>query len=381
MNARLPFRPSRVFLIAILVFLIPTTLLAGPGSGSGGHGGGGGGHAGGGHAGGGHSGGGHMGSAGGGAHSGAGGASYAAGSTASGGHAGPFYSAPAANEAGGHFDSGNAGHYAVFSAPGMQGVRDAATEAHLAQMAGQGWHFLPSAGVRPVARPTRAPANHPVNPSLANHPAILPIHPHRHGPYVYGALTYPYGGYYTGTGGCFYNGFTNVCTPGGGYIGACPRFGVQPCGPNYPIWGSYGSGWIGYGGYGLFGGYQDLGAGEPEPQYDAAPPADDLYPGGSSMDISGGDYGETPPADSSEVGPALPSQRGVTAAAPTQLIFKNGSAYAVTACWISAGEIYYRPVYGGLNHIPLEQFDLAASAEANMRAGVPFTLSTQAPPK
>ena len=52
----------------------------------------------------------------------------------------------------------------------------------------------------------------------------------------------------------------------------------------------------------------------------------------------------------------------------------------MTAYWISNGELYYRPVTGGLNHVPLEQLDLSATVQANSRNGVTFTL-TDRPPK
>ncbi|HUK51853.1 MAG TPA: hypothetical protein VL099_01035 [Candidatus Binatia bacterium] len=201
---------------------------------------------------------------------------------------------------------------------------------------------------------------------------------HHHGPYVTGAISpwAPYGGAGFG-GGCFYNGFTGVCGPGGGfgYMGPCPRYGYRPCGPWGPGWGWGGAGlawgWGGYPGYGYTG---DLGY----DQMESAPPAEDSYPGGEGMDVIGGYYGDTPPSDQSEAEPAA----GVAAApnaAPAQLIFKNGSAYAVKSYWLEGSELYYQPVYGGRNHVALEQLDLSATVEANSRAGVPFTLTTQPP--
>jgi hypothetical protein len=90
------------------------------------------------------------------------------------------------------------------------------------------------------------------------------------------------------------------------------------------------------------------------------------------MDIYGGYIGDRAP-DSAETETTVP------AAPPTQIILKDGSAFAVTSYWVSNGELYYRPVTGGLNHVPLERLDLSATVEANSRNGVPFTLSVQPP--
>ena len=101
------------------------------------------------------------------------------------------------------------------------------------------------------------------------------------------------------------------------------------------------------------------------------------------MDIIGGYYGDTPPGDVSVANTtgSASSGQGSSAAVPSQLIFKDGSSYAVKAYWVSGHDLYYQPVYGGLNHIPLDQFDLSATVDANTRAGVPFTLSTAVPQK
>jgi hypothetical protein len=386
MIARLPFRPSHFFLCFVLTLLLPMSMLAGPGgSGSGGGHGGGGGHSGGGHSGGGHVGG-HMGGAGSGSHSGSASSVYAASGAPLGGHGGPFYGSAGGSNAGPvSSESGAGGHFAYTN---TNFVRDATTEASLTHMAGQGWHFLPSAGVRPVAQPVRNPLGHAPASLMAAHPAVLPVHPHHHGPYVFGS--FPYWGTFGGPGfgfggGCFFNGFTNVCGPGGGYspfMGPCPRFGFPGCGPTYPGygWGSNwwlgGQGWGGYGGYGLNGDFGYDQGETPMAQEDSAPPRQE-------MDIIGGYYGDTPPGDVSVANTtgSASSGQGSSAAVPSQLIFKDGSSYAVKAYWVSGHDLYYQPVYGGLNHIPLDQFDLSATVDANTRAGVPFTLSTAVPQK
>ena len=367
MTAHLPSRLTQFLFLAFLSLLLPETMLAGPG----GAGPGGGGHGGGGHAGGGHSAagsGGHMVGAPGGHTSGA----PVSGSrgNASPGNNWSYIGGAEHSEA---VVSG--GHLGVLASPDVNFGRDAATEASLAQMAGHGWNFLPSSGVRPAAQPSHTPAR---TANFASHPAFGPGRPYGRGPYIYGI--FPYGplygipGFGFGLGGNCFNGFTSFCGPAGYgfYGGPCARYG-------YPFCGTFGLGW-GYGGVG-FTGYAPYGDQEFAPNY-IETPTSDSSDNGQGAD-AGGNYSDLPPenppvadtsagAASSQVAVAAPS-------VPAQLIFKGGSAYAVTAYWVSGTELYYRPVYGGTNHVPLDQLDLPATVEANTRAGVPFTLSARPP--
>jgi hypothetical protein len=149
------------------------------------------------------------------------------------------------------------------------------------------------------------------------------------------------------------------------------------CGSGYGYGFGYGYGYgngfglgyaPGYGGYGLY----DL-------------PADGYYPpdNESYMDLGGGyiaEPGGTVPPDVN-VGTPNPDEFGTEATpqAPAQIILKDGSAYAVKSYWVSNGELYYQPVTGGLNHVPVDQLDLAATVAANSRNGVQFTLSDHPP--
>jgi len=218
-----------------------------------------------------------------------------------------------------------------------------ATEAALSRLAAHGWNFTPSSGItRPVAAPT------------TRFPAILPLR------WPFGGRRFPYA-----TGAIF---------PGAGFgYGGYPcawRFGFQGCGFGY------GFGYNGYGfGYGVGGIYPYL--------------ADNYYAPDISPDNSGytdlnGDYiaepGGTVPPDV-EAGTSNPDEFGPaeTPRAPAQIILKDGSAYAVKSYWVSNGQLYYQPVTGGLNHVPVDQLDLAATVAANSRNGVPFTLSDRPP--
>jgi hypothetical protein len=104
---------------------------------------------------------------------------------------------------------------------------------------------------------------------------------------------------------------------------------------------------------------------------------------GSRMDISGGFVGDQGQADDAGTLPGDQDSAAGGSSGPgeqsSQLIFKGGSAYAVKSYWVRDGQVYYRPVYGGTAHASLDQLDLSATVEANSRAGVPFTLSTNPP--
>ena len=376
MTAHLPSRLTQFLFIAILSLLLPETMLAGPGGGGpggGGHGGGGG------HAGGGHSGGGHSASGSGGHVVGAAGG-HTSGAPVSGSRGSAAHGNNGAYNGGAEHSEANisGGHSGVFTAPDGNFGRDAATEASLAQMAGHGWNFLPSSGVRPAAQPSGTPARAA---NFTAHPAFLPPRPYGRGPYIYGI--FPYGSLYGvpgfgfGLAGNCFNGFTSFCSPGGYgfYGGSCAGFGSPFCGPYGPGWGWGGAGWGGFVGYAPI---EDLGN---APNY-VDTPTNESYDNGQDAD-TGGNYSDMPPeippvADAS---PSAASSQAAVAApsAPAQLIFKSGSAYAVTAYWVSGTELYYRPVYGGTNHVPLDQLDLPATVEANTRAGVPFTLSARPP--
>ncbi len=383
MTSRLPFRLSHLICAGVLSCILPATMLAGPGSGgsgSGGQHGGGGGHSGGhasGHAGGstGNSAGGRM-----------------AGSIAPTSHGGVPYGNPGGPSGGNHSDAAvPAGHYSDAGSyqPGAQ--RDAGTEANLSRMAGHGWHFLPSAGVRPAVVPTRTPASGTIATRLASHPALFPPYPRGRGPYA--TSIYPFGAFFGpgfGFGGnCGFNGFTSFCGPLNGlgyYAPPCFRHFYPGCGPwglGWSPW-AWGLGWGwggGYYGYGLY----DASGYAP---YDSTPPVEDDSSNVQGMNNNVEAYADAPldvpPVAEADVpgGASAAAGQGVSpaSAAPAQLIFKNGTAYAVKAYWVANGELYYRPVYGGVNHVPLEQLDLRATVEANSRAGVPFTLAT-APPQ
>jgi len=202
-------------------------------------------------------------------------------------------------------------------------------------------------------------------------PSVLPFRPQRPRP-GYGSLIFPFGpfGGFGFGGPCFFNGFTSVCGGNpflfGGYWNNC--FGpVNPWNCGYGYGGGFG---LGYG-YGYGPGY----GGGDWSNYSPAPASNYSEPDANQgMDVSG-EY--IPNADqNAQQAPAAPEPQ----APPTQIILKDGSAYEVTAYWVSGGELYYRPVTGGLNHVPLEQLDLSATVQANSRNGVTFTL-TDRPPK
>lgn len=347
MSARLPFRLSTLLFAALAWAVVPTLLFAAPGAG-GGHGGGGGSHGGGGgsHGGGGGGaghggGGGHAsGSAGHAGSSPASGNYHSAGNGPSGGYRGQVQANSYASSGAGSAQGGAS--FASFSAPG--GPRSAATEAMLSHMAASGWSFTPSAGVaRPVA--TRSAP-------MARIPAVLP---------PAGSARLPRRPNPTGT-----------IIP---RQGPCSRrFGFSSCGFGFGYGFGYGFGGFGYG-YGLGYGMNAL----------YSLPADNYYPpdDGAYMDIEGGyiaEPGGTVPPDV-DAAPANPDELGpaATPQVPAQIILKDGSAYAVKSYWVSNGELYYQPVTGGLNHVSVDQLDLAATVAANSRNGVPFTLSDRPP--
>jgi hypothetical protein len=212
--------------------------------------------------------------------------------------------------------------------------------------------------------------------STMRFPAVLPFRPQRPRP-GYGSLIFPFGpfgfspfgfgGFGYGFGGpCFFNGFTSVC-------GGNPFFFNGNWGNCFGGWNPWNCGYGYGGGFGLGYGYYGPGYGWDMSSYSPAPEGDYYYP----PDTSAGTevYGGYVPNSTENAQPNPPA----TQAPPTQIILKNGSAYEVTAYWVANGELYYRPVTGGLNHVPLEQLDLEATVQANSRNGVAFTLTDRPP--
>jgi len=354
MSARLPFRISTLLFAALVWAATPRLLTAGPGPGGGQRGGGGGGGS---HGGGGGShGGGGGGSHGGGGHaSGAtghvsspsyGGASYNANrpSGGSSGHAQQNFSAPSGAGAGQQSLSS-------FASSSESAAQRGAAAAELSRLAAHGWNFTPSSGVtRPVA------------PLATRIPAIRPFP----GPFDGRRIPYATGMIIPGAGIGF-GGYPCPRRPGFGGCGF--GFGGYGFGYGYGYGYGYGLGYgLGYGGYGLY----DL-------------PAEGYYPpdNGSYMDLQQGyiaEPGGTVPLDVN-AGPPNPDEIGpeATPQPPTQIILKDGSAYAVKSYWVSNGQLYYQPVTGGLSHVSVDQLDLAATVAANSRNGVPFTISDRPP--
>jgi len=356
MNTCLPLRRYLLLLGAFSWLLLPVSVSAGPGGG-GGHSSGGG-HFGGGHVGGGNSGGHNGGHWGRGASSGG---AVSGPSVANHGRSEALSTGPRTGGTGFNNLSSFVPDNSVNPGHGTAGNPE------LSQLAAHGWTFVPSAGVsRPAASPRAAVR--PVNATRI--PGILPFRPRpRPG---YGSLIFPFGpfgfgGFGLGFGGpCFFNGFTSVC---GGNPFFLNGYGGNCYGPmNYWNCGyGYGGGFgLGYG-YGYGPGYGwDSNSYSPLPSTDTYAP--DTSPGSDA-------YGEYigNGSENAQPNPVVPQ------APPTQIILKNGSAYEVTAYWLSDGELYYRPVTGGLNHVPLEQLDLAATVRANSRNGVTFTLTDRPP--
>jgi hypothetical protein len=266
--------------------------------------------------------------------------------------------------------NGSAGGAQMSFAPRPDAPRGAAEQQSLERLARNGWTFLPSSGVSPAAV-TRVASN---SPAARSGRLVRPVSSgvpigrvQRGAPYIISQPIFPnvpalnpgFGfGPGSGPGGnCFFDGFSTGCNGGGfGFFGQGCRWRHRCPGFGYGY--GYGYGLFGYG----YGGY-DLQNYEDQTIY----PADD----GSRVDIAGpfiGELGESGVSPSEE-----------TSGPPAQLVFRNGSAYAVKAYWIQDGQLYYQPVYGGTNHVPLDQLDLPATVEANSRAGVPFSLSTVPP--
>jgi hypothetical protein len=255
-----------------------------------------------------------------------------------------------------------------FASPGgeVNPMRREGVEESLGHMAANGWTFLPSSGVHAtqVTRTTAAVSAPRRSPSPAVSAASA-RKPAPHGPYIISVPVVqnpafsPFG--FGGTQDFFFNGFT------GGWGSDCFFFGGSGFHRfRHRFWG-----WGGYGGWGLpsYGYYQD----QNNYQLDY----------GSRMDIPGEFIGELGQVDGAA--PARGDQdseagvSGGAASEPAQLVFKDGSAYAVKSYWVRDGQVYYHPVYGGTGHMPLDQLDLSATVEANARAGVSFTLSTIPP--
>jgi hypothetical protein len=362
MNTRLPLRRCALLLGALCWAVLPAIVYADPG-----------GHAGGG------SHGGFGGSHGGASHGGGwGGGSHHAGSATNSGRSSYSYSNPSPRvsvPAHGYYGRG-ASSPAVSSGVSTNSSRfnslsnfiatsDAnptrlgAQNPALANLAGHGWHFLPSAGVSRPVTASRAPVRPVRSPAI---PAILPFRPHPHRPRLPYAtdVILPFYGFGYG-GACFFNGFTSVC-------GASPyMFGTF--GANYCLSG-IGFYSCGFGGYGLGYGY-GAGYGWDWTSYPAGNGEDNGPNNSGVMDIYGGYIGDG--TGNAEPNPATPR------VPPTQIILKNGSAYEVTAYWVSGGQLYYRPVTGGLSHVPLDELDLSATVQANSRNGVSFTLTDHPP--
>lgn len=145
-------------------------------------------------------------------------------------------------------------------------------------------------------------------------------------------------------------------------------------GPNYCFSG-VGFWNCGFGGYGLgygYGGGYGYGVGLNAYPYDLSGSAYDDAPNSDRIDVYGGYIGDGT-GNTAGNAPAEPK------APPAQIILKDGSAYEVIAYWVSNGELYYRPVTGGLSHVPVDQLDLSATVEANSRNGVTFSLTDRAP--
>ena len=348
MNTRLSPRRSILLVGAFSWFFLPLTVYAGPGGGSGGHGGGGGSHGG------------------GGAHT-SGGASHVSSHAPSAGRVSP--TSGGANTRLPY--AGSSSRPQAYSPMNFVAAEDfnrgfgsSAVDANLSRLAGHGWSFLPSSGVsRPTVAATRLPSRPALPARVGNIPAILPIRPHHYPPHFVG-------GWY---GGCFFNGFTNVC-------GFNPFFfGANYCFSPVGFWN------CGYGfGYGV--GYYDGYAYGPNygPGYG---PGYDLngYPVDTPGDAQNtpGNADNYPPyfgnlnENAGQNAPQEPQQPA--SEPPTQIILKNGSAYLVTAYWVSNGQLYYRPVTGGLSHVPLNQVDITATVQANSRNGVSFQLTDHPP--
>ena len=203
-------------------------------------------------------------------------------------------------------------------------------------------------------------------PRVINIPAVRPVHPshhpHHHPPF-WGS------GFGGGFGGCFNNGFTSVCGANPYFYGG---YGSNYCFSGIGFWncgygGGYGLGY--YGGYGYAPGQgsdYDMSGSAVEGAYDSQNES-------GNLEVYGGYIGGG--AENTEQNPATETPQKPL----PQIILKNGSAYEVTSYWVSNGELYYRPVTGGLNHVPVDQLDLSATVEANSRNGLTFELKDHPP--
>ena len=372
MNTRLSLRRCVLLLGAASWAVLPISLYAGPG---GAHGGGGS-HGGGSHGGGVHastsSGGGHY--SGGSAHSGGAGYSHSNGRISA-STGGGYYGHPASRSVNSEARAGGSGYNSLSSFVASSDANPAhlaANNSALVRMAGHGWSFLPSAG---IPRPVRAahPAVRPVPVRSNFYPAAHPPHshpPHQPPPYATTSI-YPWWGY---GGGCGFNGFTSYCRPG---PYAYNYSGLNYCLSGFGFWNcGYG---LGYGGYGSGYGYVD-GAYGPAPGYDAESSAPaDSGPGASAAPEDEGDTSNMYMGPLDLAPGSVEPEAAAPRLPPAQIILKNGSAYEVAAYWVSNNELYYRPVTGGLNHVPLAQLDLSATVEANSRNGVTFSLTARPP--
>ncbi len=349
MTTRLSLRRSILLVGALSWILLPLNVSAGPGSG---HGSGGGGSHG-----------------GGGAHASAG-AAHSSGSS----HAAPAgRGASSTGAAYGRLGFGNSS-----SRPEASGSRSPmnfvaaddssrafAADPNLSRLAGEGWTFLPSAGISAVSSPARQSAVPAFPARVTNIPGGLPLRPRL--PIRYGSAWF---------GGCFFNGFTSICGLNPFFYGA---FGANYCYSPIGFWNCpYGYGYApGYGyydGYGYGPGY-GYGYGGDVNGYPSDVPAD-AQNNADNPDLYAPYFGDlnenaaqNPPEEAPQAAPAR----------PVQIILKNGMAYLVTAYWVSNGEFFYRPVTGGLNHVPLDQLDLNSTVQANSRNGVTFQLTDHPP--
>ena len=378
MTARPALRCCALLFGAVCWIALPASLYAGPG----GHGGGGGGGSHGGWGGGGS----HGSSSSGGGHS-YGGASHSGGSSYS--HSGGYassaprvgYPGRASSHAAASVNTGSAGYSSLsnFVAVGdADPAHLAANNPALVNMASHGWRFLPSSGISRPDAATRAPSRA----VIPQRSMFIPsVHPYRSHP-VRPRLPFGYTGFWGSRSGCFFNGFTPVCGANPYFYGA---YGPNNCFSAFSYWGcGYG---LGYGyGYGLGYGYGDGYAYGPGPGYGYGYGVDDS----ALPDTDSGAATQPPYDDSGDsnvyMGPILPGsaeaaqpEPSAPRTPPTRIILKNGSAYEVTAYWVSDGQLYYRPVTGGLNHVPLEQLNLSATVEANSRNGLTFTLTDRPP--
>jgi hypothetical protein len=151
--------------------------------------------------------------------------------------------------------------------------------------------------------------------------------------------------------GCFFNGFTTVCSfqrPFFPRVRLC-TFGFAP----YGFW-PYG--------YYSASSYDAYAVAQPaeEPVY--PPPPDD--PGTWLPPEPAGQQ----PGEQMEPAPAAPL---------TLLVLRDGSIYGVTDYWLEGGRLHYVTSYGADNSIPIEQLDLQRTVDENWQRGIAFSLRPQ----